>query len=225
MRAGLAPLLLALAATACATMNTARPLEPGEHAVGVTLGGPLLRVPNIGAIPTPQLTLEGRHGLIDGLDMSYGFHALPAAYGVAGLHVGGTWLVGAEDGPIPALALGQRLYGFTNRWDPRIAADRRAGWGLWQTDVTASWAFGDHLAYGGVGGYMPLPSPRLLLAPFLGVELRPFVPWARLQVEGRWLAPNIDTTFGAVSWIGPGNRGALILNLGVAFVLGGGEAS
>ena len=28
----------------CTTMNTARPLEPGQHAVGLTLGGPVVAV-------------------------------------------------------------------------------------------------------------------------------------------------------------------------------------
>jgi hypothetical protein len=214
--AGLCAFLLA---ASCSTMNGARPLEPGEHAVGVTLGGPLIDVPNIGTLPMPHATIEGRHGIVHRFDVNYGLHVLPLVFGVAGAHVGGTFLLAPEKGGgLPALAVAQRVYGFTNRLDGRDPESARGDWFLSQTELTASWRVADQLFYGGLAGYVPILQPKPYLAPFVGVELRPFVDWARIQVEARWIAPYVNTRFGVVDWIAPGDQGAIVLNAGVAFV-------
>ncbi|HEY1101161.1 MAG TPA: hypothetical protein VGF99_19635, partial [Myxococcota bacterium] len=74
----------------CVSFNSARPLAPGEHAVAVTAGGPLTTIPGVGVIPLPNVTVEGRHGVVEHLDINYGVHLLPTIFGALGGHVGGT---------------------------------------------------------------------------------------------------------------------------------------
>src|SRR5688572_23815817 len=138
----------------CATYNNARPLEPGQHAVSATLGGPLTVVPNVGTIPLPNVTLEGRHGIAKHLDVNYGLHLLPIAFGVAGFHVGGTYqLFDQPEVVVPALSVGQRLFVFTNMLDGR--KERPSFFQLSQTDLTASWKFFDQIVWIGGSGYVP----------------------------------------------------------------------
>lgn len=208
-----------LCGASCSTMNTARPLAPGEHQVGVTLGGPLVHVPNIGAIPMPHATIEARHGVVHRFDVNYGLHVLPLVFGVAGAHVGGAFLLAPEKGGgLPALSVGQRFYGFTNRIDGRDPEAARADWFLSQTELTASWLVWDQLVYGGLTGWVPLLTPKPYLAPFVGLELRPFVDWARIQLEAKWIAPYVNTRFGVVEWISPGDQGAIVVSAGASFV-------
>lgn len=202
----------------CTTVNSARPLEPGQHAVSATFGGPLANIPNIGPIPLPHMTVEGRHGLVQDLDINYGVHLLPFVFGVAGAHVGGTWLLKPQAEWVPAMAVGQRLFAFSNRLDGRKAEAARAEWLLSQSDLTASWLVYDQLLYGGATVYVPLLAPEASLAPFLGVEFRPFVDWARLQLEARYLAPYVNTQFGVVNWVAPASQGGILVNAGVSFV-------
>lgn len=209
----------------CTTFNSARPLEPGQHAVAVTLGGPIANIPNIGPIPFPHVTVEGRHGLVPDLDVNYGVHLLPLVFGVAGAHVGGTWLMRPQAEYIPAVALGQRIFGFTNILDGRKAAETRSAWLLSQSDLTASWEVYDQLLYAGGTMYLPLLQPEPSIAPFAGVELRPFVDWLRIQVEARYLAPYVNTQFGVADWVAPGDQGAILVNAGAAFVFDLGDVS
>lgn len=210
---------LSVVGGACTTFNSARPLEPGEHAVAVTLGGPLVDIPNLGPIPMPHATLEGRHGIVHRFDVNYGLHVLPMVFGVAGAHVGGSFLLAPERGRgVPALAVSQRVFAFTNRLDFRKEEATRAEWLLSQTDLTASWIVWDQLLYAGLSGYVPVLQPKPYLAPFVGMEFRPFVDWARIQVEARWVAPYLNTRFGVVRWVSPADQGAVVVNAGVAFV-------
>ncbi len=208
----------------CTTFNNARPLAQGQHAANATMGGPLTNVPGVGTIPLPNLTLEGRSGLKpligSHLDVNYGLHVLPLVFGVAGGHVGATGQFVDENGFVPAVSVGQRFFFFTNLFDPRKG--RKDGFAMSQTDVTASYLFFDsQLLYGGLTMYVPLDAgarvPRF--APVLGVELHPLkdwgLQWLGIQLETRWLAPDVDQRFAVVDWVSPGDQGAITLNIGV----------
>lgn len=208
--------------TSCATYNNARPLKPGEHAVSATFGGPLTdiskAVPNGPTIPLPNLTLEGRHGLVHHLDVNYGLHVLPLVYGVAGVHVGATYQLFDQPEPVvPALSVGQRLFGFTNIIDTRKAP---AAFAMSQTDLTASWELFDQLVWIGGSGYLPFNEPHIHLAPSAGVEVKPFE-FLRIGAEIRWLNPALNQELAVVEWVAPENQGAIAVMLGVAVVLGG----
>ena len=209
-------------ADGCISFNSARPLAPGEHAVAVTVGGPLTQVPGVGAIVLPNVTLEGRHGFVDHLDFNYGVHLLPTLFGALGGHVGGTFqLYDAPHPAVPVVAVGQRFFFFTNILDTR-KVDKDA-YALSQTDLTASWDLWGSLLYAGASAHIPIDveDRTLHLAPFVGVEVHPGIDWLRIQVEGRWLSPTTDQRFAVVNFIAPGDRGGIVLNAGVLIEFGG----
>jgi hypothetical protein len=199
----------------CGTMNTARPLSPGEHAVGVTVGGPMVSFAGT-YIPLPNLVLEGRSGLTTladrPLDVNYGLNATGLPFGVVGLHGGASWLALEQQGARPALSLSNRLYLYDNHLDRRKNADPRQLWGMDQLEATVSWAPGRFLVYAGVSEYLDFSSPSLLLSPFLGTEI-PIGQRSRLQVQLHHFAINQSKNLNTVTWMtwGPG---ALGLTLG-----------
>ncbi len=205
---------------ACTTFNNARPLELGQHAASVTLGGPLTNVPGVGPIPLPNLTIEGRHGVGHHLDVNYGLHVLPLVFGVAGGHLGASALLFEQPSDLaPALSLGQRFFFFTNLLDGRKG--HKDAFAMSQTDLTASWKIHQQLLYAGATAYLPLDegARSLRLAPFLGLEVHPGIDWLRIQLETRWLAPDVNQRFAVVDWIAPADQGGVAVNLGVAVVI------
>ena len=48
----------------CATLSSARPLAPGEHEVGVTIGGPVLLFGGA-PVPLPNTVVQGRSGVAE----------------------------------------------------------------------------------------------------------------------------------------------------------------
>ena len=68
----------------CSTLNTAKPLSPGQHEVAFTLGGPLTQVGG-NFIPLPNSVVEGRSGLFHiaerPLDLNYGLYLTPSPLG------------------------------------------------------------------------------------------------------------------------------------------------
>jgi hypothetical protein len=94
-----------------------------------------------------------------------------------------------------------------------------------QTDVTASYEFFNQLVYGGASVYLPLDegTRTLRAAPVLGFEFHApddwGMSWLRVQLETRWLSPDVDQRFAVVDYFAPGDRGAIAVNLGVGVVL------
>lgn len=214
LRFGVVAVALSVALGASCTSTThVRPLEPGQHGIAVVGGGPITRVPGVGEIPLPNIALEGRHGIVHHLDVGYGVHALPALFGVAGVHVGGAYqLFDQPDVLVPALTVSEKLYGFTNLKD---------FFALSETQLIASWSLIDQLAYVGLSGDTSFNTPHLFLSPFAGLELKPGIDWLRIQLEARWLAPAVDQSFAVVDWQAPGDKGAIAVKGGITFVLGG----
>ncbi|MDP6931307.1 MAG: hypothetical protein QGG40_00255 [Myxococcota bacterium] len=214
----LLPLLLA---TACGTMNTARPLDPGEHAVGLTFGGPIVDV-NDSWLPLPNAVLEGRTGLNPvasrATDVNYGLNLTGIAFGLAGLHGGVSHTLGLQDGYRPHVSVSNRLFLYNNYPDGRKAADAKGFWVLDQLEVTASWALGHQLVYSGLAEYLDLGAPGLLLAPFAGVELGGSGR-VRTQLELRHMAANRVQDVNTIRWLNPGT-GALQITVGLHVKLG-----
>ncbi|MCP4805434.1 MAG: hypothetical protein GY913_13790 [Proteobacteria bacterium] len=210
-----------LSLVGCGTMNTARPLSPGEHAAGLTVGGALL---DMGApIPVPSAVVEGRSGVTTladrPLDVNYGVNLTAIAFGQAGLHVGAGWLLlDPESGPWPALSVADRLYVYSNHMD--TTKDDRSWLLIDQLELTASWKLGESLLYVGAAEYLDVRNPGLLLSPFAGAELRR----RRLgvQLEVRWLAVNQPRISDAIPWM-PDGRGAIQPTLGFSYRFGGDE--
>jgi hypothetical protein len=213
-----------LAFTGCGTMNSARPLSPGEHALGVTLGGPMVEFSGA-YIPLPNLIVEGRSGLnpLAGrpLDLNYGLNLTGMAFGVVGLHGGASWQLVEQDGFVPAVTLSDRLWLYNNYLDLRKDASQRRLWAVDQIEFTGSYAVGRSLVYFGLAEYLDFAMPDLVLTPFLGSEIRPG-DRVGLQLELRHYGINQVQPVETVTWLSPGS-GAVGVLLGFRYDFGLGE--
>ena len=201
--------LLAVLLLGCGHISKLRPTPKGQDTAEVALGGPYARV-NKAIIPLPLTTVGASYGIADRFDIGAHFHGTAAAFGIAGLDIGGSWQALMQKNAIPALTLVSRLFGFT---------DFKSG-------------FQPYLEIGATGSYRIIErfSPYLNVttliqtnaAPLLAVGLGVEVEFGRLsiQAECRWFSPNRPTYFNAVEWQGLGGLGAVGLLLGFRYTFG-----
>ena len=208
----------------CTTMPGARPLHPGEHQVGVTLGGPAVEFGQA-SVPLPNAILEGRSGLgylrLRPLDLNYGLNATALAFGIAQLHVGASWLMLDQEGARPALSLTNRLFLATNALTPQDKAPgAKRAWGADQVELSASYLLGTQLVYLSLSQYVDFGLPQWVLTPALGAMFdfgrREGV---KLMLEARYYGLNLTKEFTTVQWT-TGPRGALGVGLGLSYAFG-----
>lgn len=215
-------LWMAALASGCGTLTTARPLDPGEHVVGATLGGPVADLGFV-TMPLPNLVVQGRSGLspLAGrpLEVDYGLNLTAAAFGVVGAHVGGSWQLLDQQGGVPALTLSERMFVYDSHLSFSREADVRASYFLNQSELLASWDTRRALLYVGVGNYLDFGEPRLLLTPALGASLHLGPQWD-LQLEGRAYAVGQTKQYNGLRWVSLGS-GALGGTLSVSRRFGG----
>ena len=211
--------------SSCGALNTARPLDQGEHRLGITGGGAVLKA--LGPpIPLPNIVIEGQTGLTPvkdrPLDINYGINTTAIAFGTMGIHVGFSHLLTKQVGVMPAMSITERIHFYNNWLDTTKESSMRKGFLLNQIDLTASWALDRHLGYVGVANYIDVADPELTLAPFAGIQ------WNSkkklfLQAETRYLAVNrqpeiVDVPFATLGY------GALSVTGSIGWSLGkGGE--
>jgi hypothetical protein len=207
----------------CGTLNSAVPLEQGEHALGVTFGGPVITA--LGPpIPTPNLVVEGVSGRAPFLnrptDINYGVNMTALAFGVVGTHFGSSLLIFGADGARPNFSIADRFYLYSNHFDTTKPEESRQLYMMDQIDLTTSWPISRHLAYTGVGTYVDFADPEFILAPFVGMELRSqkrfFFQW-----EVRHLGVNrqpdvVDVTFASIA-----GQGGISTTLSAGWMLKG----
>jgi hypothetical protein len=207
--------------SACGVMNSARPLPPGQHAVGLTVGGPMLSTGGL-VLPLPNAVFEGRSGLPNllgrNLDVNYGLNLTAIAFGQVGLHLGGSWQLIGQKSWRPALSITDRLYLYTNALDS--TKDSREGWALNELVVTGSYALGNQLVYFGLSEGYDFGTRRLLISPSMGFQAAPKSDRFRFQLEAKWYAVNRLPDASNIHWVTPG-RGAIGISAGVAVKLGG----
>jgi hypothetical protein len=201
-------------------------MEPGQHRVGATFGGPFTTT--LGpAIPVPNLIIEARSGLepIAGkpLDVNYGLNATAIAFGQLGLHGGASIHLLETDGWRPGLSVTERLHVYNNYMDTTKPLETRMFWGLNELDITASWALGTHRVYVGGSNIVDLADPELLVAPFAGVELKPKNKRVSFQLETRLLGANFSPDIWDITWLTvgeePGN-GLISITASASWALG-----
>jgi hypothetical protein len=200
--------------SSCGALNTARPLDQGEHRLGITGGGAVLKA--LGPpIPLPNIVVEGQTGLSPlkerPLDINYGINTTAIAFGTLGLHLGASHLLLEQKGSRPAISIMDRIHVYNNWLDTTKDVEMRQGFLLNQIDLTASWTLNRHLGYIGIANYLDIADPEFTIAPFAGFQ------WNSknslfLQAETRYLAANrqpeiVDVPFatfgyGAVSVTG-----------------------
>ncbi len=210
---------MALALGGCATLTTARPLSPGEHALGVVAGGGMV---DLGApIPLPAVMVEGRHGVAapggHPIDVGWGVNGTALAFGMAAVHGGVSGLLLRQDGAIPAVSVGDRLWFATNapglgsKLEPRLQA-----WAADQVEVTASWEVGGQLPYVSLSQYIDFGNPALTLTPAVGSVWDLREPGGLvLQTEVRWYGLGVPDDAATVDWV-PGNTGILGVDVGLS---------
>ncbi len=171
----------------CAATQPVRVLPKGERRFISSIGGPVL--PN--QLPTPALPYTNigmMWGQSDALTLSANVHALAAAFGVAGIDVGAARRLRTQSGVVPELTAQAQLYAFAGDGGTRVYPN---------LTPTASWSMGQRaLLYGGSAFTVrPTGGIAVIASPLMGVQ-RDL--WRRLtlQLEGKWMAANIDMSRG-----------------------------
>ncbi len=211
----------------CSTLSGARPLDRGQHEVGLVLGGPLIE---FGApIPFPNAVIAGRSGLAPvadrPFDLGYGLNLTGLPFGVLALHGDLGWQLTEQIGAVPAFTLRDKVFLQTNVFAANKADGVRRGLGLAnELDLYASWRLNaeeSSLFFVSLAQTLDVVQPSLILTPGLGVEIDPGGRGGlRFQGELRWWAINRSTLSNNAAWV-PKNPGAIGIHLGVAYGFGG----
>lgn len=221
-RALLLALLLALGGLGCGTAHTARPLGKGNHAVHLSVGGP---VAGVGKPSTfvPLATLTYKAGLTDRLDVYGGWHILETFVnrGNVFFDVGASYYLFDQKGFRPGLSTALTISPLINK---------ESAWAMVDAQLTASWAFGKkerHLVYVGAHhAFMP-PRPEpvgtdpFTWSPYVGGQLR--IGKRRelgLGLEVKWHRPYRNTGDAVVAYVGAGPQGAFSFVGGVTLFIG-----
>ena len=206
----------------CGTLSTARPLEPGQHEVGITLGGAIV---DIGApIPIPNAVIEGRSGITEvldrPLDINYGLNATALAFGILQGHVGMSWLLAPQNKGVPAVSFTERTWWASNALGLPWREDKRATfWGAQQFEVDVSWEISNQILYVGLAQYIDFGVPELALTPVLGATFDPGKEAGlRLHLEMKWWAINQPHVYDGVTWV-PDSFGAIGVHMGLSYKL------
>lgn len=218
-----APLLVFL--SACGTLNTARPLDPGQHEVGATLGGGMILLGGA-PIPQPNIVVEARSGVAKPLDrpldVNYGLNLTALPYGAFQTHVGVSWMLAKPKGGIPAVSSASRFWFATNALGVGYKTDKTVrAWGAYQLEVDVSWLVKEQLIYVGLAQYTDFANPTLTLSPAVGFtfDTDPKKPGGpKIHLEARWFGINGYTYLDTVRFVGNG-RGIFGLTLGVSYVI------
>jgi len=200
-----------LLAAGCGLSTHVRPVPKGALALEASVGGPAARL-GPAAIPLPLSAVGASYGLAERVDLSAHTHLTTlAAFKLAGLDAGGTWLAVEQRGFVPAVALTGRGYAFT----------QFVGGTLWYAEVsaTASYLLGERtLAFVTVTGQVDFLHSAFDWAPGLGAEVK--LGRFGLQLEARWYDPTYDVRTSSVSWLSPFKQGAVGLVLGASYRFG-----
>lgn len=203
-------------ATGCGLTTQVRPVPRGAVQVEAAVGGPLADVGVV--VPAPLSTAGVRYGLAERVDVAAHAHLTTLSFGVAGLDVGGDWLVLEQKGAVPAVSLGGRLYGFGSVLAARTFSPRA----YLEVSPALSYLLGGRfLSYVSGTGLVQFAGGRPLLAVAVGEEVR-LEPWG-VQLEARWYQPGDAASLHAADWITLRGQGALGVVLGVRYRFGGKE--
>ncbi len=205
---------LAILITGCGTVSTVRPLEPGQNAVAVSVGGPIVTLPGIGDLPLPYSVLRYRWGVLKSLEAHIGLHPTMLAFGTIGLEAGLSYEIIHGKKLLPSLVLGANPTFWVNPFN--VAAGFSP-----EVEAIFSWIVCDKLLlYSGGQTFFQLEKPYAAWAGLLGAEYR--LGYAGVDLEVKWYSPTENSEYRVVNFpISPLDQGALGVVLGVTLYPGG----
>ena len=161
-------------------------------------------------LPLPLSTVGASYGLGERYDVDGHLHVTSALFNVAGLDVGGSYLLLPEKWPAPALSASARVYGFS---------DFRTGTRAYlELTAAGSYLFKDRfLTYLSATSFLQLQG-RPIFAVAAGEEVS--LGAVGLQLEWRWYGMNRDMRYSAVDWLSIGPLGAWGVVLGARYRFG-----
>jgi hypothetical protein len=111
----------------CAPARYVKPLDKGQHALQVNLGGPIAKVPGIGVIPMPLTTVGYGYGMKENLTLFGNLHTTSLLFGVGQVDVGAAYRCwsGKNMGITlqPTLNVAVDFYTGANRFWPQLDAN------------------------------------------------------------------------------------------------------
>lgn len=198
---------LLLTLSACSATQPVRVLTKGERRWISSVGGPLL--PNhLATKILPYANVGMMWGARDNLTVSADVHVLAAAFGIAGVDVGAARRFAAQSGKRPELTGQAQVYGFVGTGGARFYPS---------VTGTASWTAGPRSLFYTGAALTVRPSGGIALVgtPLVGVQ-RDVGRRVVLQLEGKWMAANIDMHRGLFEGENSiGGNGGLAMQLGV----------
>ena len=213
-------LCIAILAISCSSVRRIRPLDVGQSAVNVSIGGPVLKVAGV-YTPIPLLSLGYNYGLLRNLDLEGGLGVTQAVYKILALDLGANWRPLIAHGWIPGIIATPKIHILTN-FTPaslRVYPDILAT--LWWQHK--NWLY----PYLGIENWIEYHTERTdgnpqthhwLITPYLGASFANGA-W-QYQIEGRVYEPNLRNDTGAPARMGFGPYGVLGLFLGIGYEFG-----
>jgi hypothetical protein len=206
----------------CSTVRQVRPLDEGESALGISLGGPITQVGKP-YIPMPLISAAYYRGVIDKkLDVGGGLHLTPLLFGTLDLEAGVNVRPFLSEGIRPGLLVAPKAFFMTDftpasfRFYPELGLS--AFW-----EVRNNWYL-----YTGLDNWFELASTRSdgnpqpnnwLIAPHLGLDMGNQT-W-QFQIEAKLYTPNLPNTGKPTKNIGIGDHGVWGIFLGLNRTFGG----
>lgn len=205
---------LAFFFTGCGTVSTVRPLEPGQSAVALSVGGPVVTLPGIADVPLPYSVLRYRWGLEKNLEAHIGLHPTMLAFRTIGLDAGLSYEIVHGEKAVPSLVFGINPTIWVNPFNEAAGFSPEA-------EAVLSWMIRDKLlVYAGGQAFFQLEKPYVPLAALLGAEYR-LGPMG-LGFEAKWYSPAENSEYRVVNFpLSPGDHGALGAVLGITLYPGG----
>ncbi len=216
--------LVVAALAGCAPTRALAPLEPGQGAFTASLGGPFVEVYG-GPLPLPVTSV----GYVRGIDGKLNVHGALyptnlALFGVFGFDLGASYQLFEPQGARPRLMADVTAYTFFGNL---AKGEPKGGLRIFpDLQFIASWPVGakrTHLVpYVGVDQFTEFfPTPHWNPSLVLGNEFR-LGKRVGLQLEGKWIAPWVDTDPFVTHWYGASSHGAFSAQLGLTVYAGGG---
>ena len=208
-----------LALQGCAASRAVAPLEQGQHAITLSMGGPFVQFAGA-PIPAPITAVGYRYGIDGHTDVHAALYLTQLAlFRVGGFDLGVARELVTADGGRPRVMVDLNTSWFFGDLDDggpeggfRFFPDLSV---ITTWDMPAREGKRPHRFYLGINNFFQgHPSFRYVFSPLFGAEWRAH-DQVGIQLEAQWNAPWVNTQYLQPVWYGPGNQGAAAVKLGL----------